>query len=359
MPIEIVPLTPELRPALRRFAERVWTRPRTPAFFRWRYEDPDFHLAFLALRDGEVLAMESAFRRPWRVGDEVVDFLEVFDWYCLPELRNTGLGVRVMQRLMKEPHPLLLVGGTADTQGLLPRLQWKVVGQVKRYVRVIGTDTVARALARRTRMPLTLARAVGPAARLVLAPRPQRRAAPRGGRVLAVALPGEELFALERGPSGYRTRPLWTPELLRWLVAGFAGIGRFVPAYFTVDGALRGFGLLRIHDSGPDGCEAEIVDAFTPDPSPDLYDWIVAELTAVADGFGAQRIAASTTCEVLGEALRRNRFSAEAGSNPVQIFWPARAGEGDAGGLPEPRMIAANTNDTPVLPLLAHWWEVP
>ncbi len=125
MATEIVALTREHMPALRRFAEKVWHRPRSDAFYRWRYEDPAFHVAYLALRDGEC-AMECAIRRPYRVGDEVVDFLEVFDWYALPELRNAGLGVRVMQRLMREPHPLLLVGGTPDTQALLPRLKWDV-----------------------------------------------------------------------------------------------------------------------------------------------------------------------------------------------------------------------------------------
>jgi hypothetical protein len=63
--------------------------------------------------------MECAIARPYRFGDERVDVLEVFDWYCLPELRNSGLGVRVMQALMKEG-PCLLVGGSPDTRGLMP-----------------------------------------------------------------------------------------------------------------------------------------------------------------------------------------------------------------------------------------------
>src|SRR5690606_1611132 len=107
-------------PALRRFAEQVWHRPRSDAFHRWRYLDSaPFHDVWLAVRDGECLAMEVAIRRPWHIGPETVTIREVFDWYALPAYRNAGLGVRVMQALMKEPVPLLLVGGSRDTQGLL------------------------------------------------------------------------------------------------------------------------------------------------------------------------------------------------------------------------------------------------
>ncbi|RIL01576.1 MAG: hypothetical protein DCC71_17495, partial [Proteobacteria bacterium] len=164
MATEIVPLTPELTGPLRRFAERVWTRPRSDSFYRWRYEELPLHRTWLALRDGEVLAMECAFARPYRVGDEVVEFLEVFDWYCLPELRNSGLGVRVQQRLMKES-PCLLVGGSPDTQGLLPRLKFKIAGEAGRFVLPLGADRLARAIGQRVpALPATLARVAARAA---------------------------------------------------------------------------------------------------------------------------------------------------------------------------------------------------
>ena len=39
---------------LRRFAERVWTRPRSDAYYRWRYESLPMHKAWVAVRDGEI-----------------------------------------------------------------------------------------------------------------------------------------------------------------------------------------------------------------------------------------------------------------------------------------------------------------
>lgn len=348
MSIEILPLTPDLQPALLRFAERVWTRPRSADFTRWRYEEPSFHRAFLAMRDGECLAMESAFRRPYRVGDEIVEFLEVFDWFCLPELRNSGLGVRVMQRYMKEPHPLLLVGGTADTQGLLPRLKWQIPARASRWTLPIGLDLTANAIRRRTHLPQAAARAAAPLLQRLAGWRPRRRFAPPDGRVVPVALPGRELFELQRKPSGYGTVPLWTPELLRWLLAGFAGIGRHLPFYFTRGGVLRGFAMLRIVP-GEAGCDAEIVDLYTPDPDPDVYAWMLAELVTVAAGFAAGSVSTTTTCPAVLAAIRRLRF-VELPSNPVQVWWPGRD------ELPEPILIGSNTGDVPILPIPKHWY---
>jgi hypothetical protein len=347
---EIVALTPERLPALLRFAERVWTRPRSRAFEHWRYEEPPFHGAFLALRDGECLAAESAFRHPYRVGDEVVDFLEVFDWFSLPELRNAGLGVRIMQRYMREPEPLLLVGGTADTRALLPRLGWKVVAQASRWSRSIGAEVAAAALARRLRVPATLARRLAPLA-LALGGRVGSPRPPAGGRAIAVTKLGDEALRLERGPIAYGTRPLWTPALLRWLVLGFPGAGHFVPLYFAVDGAIAGFAVLRLYPS-EGGCDAEIVDAFAPAPTAELYAWFVAELLVRAAGFGAGRIAASTTCPILAEALRRLRF-AESEPSPVQVWWPGRE------GLPGPLGFVGTTGDMPILPLVERWVGAP
>ena len=80
---EIVAFRPEHLDVVARFSERVWPRPRSRAFLRWRYlEHPDHH-AYLALRGDECLAMVSAFRRAYRVGERSVRVSDSFDWFCL------------------------------------------------------------------------------------------------------------------------------------------------------------------------------------------------------------------------------------------------------------------------------------
>ncbi len=249
---------------------------------------------------------------------------------------------------MQEPNPLLLVGGTADTQGLLPRLKWQIVGSASRWVLPIGLELMTQGLERRTRLPRGIARVAAPLARRIAGWRPRRRCLPAGGRVVPVALPGEELFRLQRGPSGYRTVPLWTPELLRWLLAGFAGIGRHLPLYFVRDGTLRAFALLRIHPT-EEGCDAEVIDLFAPDPDADLYAWMLSELVVVSDGFAAASVSTTATCPAVQEALRRLGFR-ELPSNPIQVWWPGHE------GFPEPMLIGSNTGDVPILPIPERWW---
>jgi hypothetical protein len=345
---EIVRLDASRMPALRRFAERVWTRPRSDAYYRWRYETLPLHHAWLAMRDGEVLAMECAIARPYRFGDESVDVLEVFDWYCLPELRNAGLGVRVMQALMKEG-PCLLVGGSEDTRGLLPRLKWHLLDTAHRYVLPLGADRLGAAIAKRTRLPVAAGRLAARAALADPRRRPRPRAVPRGGRAIAVAAVGDEVQALYASATAYGGLPLWPASLLAWLQGGHPALGHFLPLVFAIDGVLRGFAMARVAP-GADGCDAEIVECFAPVPDAALYTWMVSELATRIAGFRPGLLGACTPCPLLAEALRRNGFL-QSGENPVQLWWP--------GGRPVPTgpfLIGSNSGDAPLVPFAEQWW---
>ena len=344
MSVRIVPYAPEHFVSMRRFAERTWQRPRSDAFYRWRYlEAPDTR-AFLALRDDECLATCFAFRRPYRLGDEIVPFLETFDWHALPELRNVGLGIRIIQRFMAEPEPLILVGGSDDARELLRRLKWEHVGEVKNYALQLRAG-LAGAIARRLPIPERGARLLAAAADLAARRSPS---APPGGRVIPVAIAGPEVEALCRGPSAYGMLAIWTEARLRWLVSGFAGAGHFVPLYFARGADLVGFALLRIYaNEGRRG--AELIDVLCPSADPDVYAWMVAEVARLADGFDADVLGASSTCPVVCAALERNRFR-YAGTSPVHVWIPGRA------GVPTPILLGSNTRDTALSPFPAEWW---
>jgi hypothetical protein len=344
MSVRIVPYAPEHFEPMRRFAERTWQRPRSDAFYRWRYHEAPDTRAFLALRDDECLATCFAFRRPYRLGDEIVPFLETFDWHALPELRNVGLGIRIIQRFMAEPEPLILVGGSEDARELLRRLKWEHVGEVKNYALQLRAG-LAGAIARRLPIPERGARLLAAAADLAMRRSPS---APPGGRVIPVAIAGPEVEALCRGPSAYGMLAIWTEARLRWLVSGFAAAGHFVPLYFARGADLVGFALLRIYENeGRRG--AELIDVLCPSADPDVYAWMVAAVARLADGFDADVLGASSTSPVVCAALERNRFR-YAGTSPVHVWIPGRA------GVPTPILLGSNTRDTALSPFPAEWW---
>lgn len=349
MATEIAAIGPEHGKALRRFSERTWQRPRSEAFYRWRYDSCPALSGYLALRDGECVATATAFERPHRIGGESVVVRESFDWFCLPEYRRSGLGVRLMQRLMADPAPVTVIGGTDDTRDLLPRLGFAIPGSVTTWVLPLGPRRAAEALHRRARVPRAVTRAafsvVGP---LLLAPKV--RGAPPDGRVLPVASAGAELDALYAA-GRYGSFPLWRRDQLHWMAQGYPGLGHYPLLYFARGEELAGFALLRIHETPESGRVARILDLFAPEPDADLLTWMVSEATCLAAGYRPDYVAGYATHPALGAAFGRNRFRA-GGSAPIH-YW-SRDRE-----LAAPLWFCGSWGDGPLLPYPARWWGEP
>jgi hypothetical protein len=337
---EIVPFAPEQLGAVAHFAEQVWQRPRSAGFLRWRYLEHPHHHAYLALRGGECLAMVTAFRRPYRVGERSLHFSDAFDWYCLPELRRSGLGVRVLQRLMQDEEPVVVTGGTADTRGLLPRMRFQVPTTVVRFGLVLGAERAADLLARRARLPRALGRLAFTLSRPLLAPRV--RGAPKNARVETPATLGAEALAIDPRPGGRGTAPIWTSEYLAWLAAGSPSMGRYLPLCFRVSEVLIGWALLRIYD-GPDGRDSALLDVRAREPSAALYTWMVSEVAVRAAGFGPGLLTASTSCPHVEAALRANHFLV---TDPAPIHCFSR----DGAALEAPIVFGAHWGDETILP---------
>lgn len=347
MATEIAAIGPEHGAALRRFSERTWERPRSEAFYRWRYDRCPALAGYLALRDGECVATATAFERPHRIGGETVVVRESFDWYCLPEYRRSGLGVRLMQRLMADPAPVTVVGGTDDTRDLLPRLGFRIPGEVTTFVRPLGPRRAAEALYERARVPRALTRVAFSLAAPLLAPR--LRAVPAEGRMLPVASAGPELDALYAAGSACGSYPIWRRDQLHWLAQGFPGLGQYPLLYFSRGDALVGFALLRIHETPDSGRVARLLDVFSPEPDLEQLTWMVSEAACVAAGFRPDYLAAYASHPVLAEALRRNRFRAGA-SAPIH-YW-SREQE-----LRDPLWFCGSWGDAPLLPYPSRWWD--
>ena len=78
--------------------------------------------------------MLGCFARRWRVGDAEATLLETHDWFSLPSMRGSGVGARLLLRVMALGRPILVAGGSEDTLALLPRLGWTALDTAATFV---------------------------------------------------------------------------------------------------------------------------------------------------------------------------------------------------------------------------------
>lgn len=338
----IVPFAPHLLPAVRGFSERYWSRPRSDAYYDWRYLRPQpFSRMFLALQDGECLGMLFALLKQYRVGGKTTACLEVFDWHCLPGLRGSGIGIRLMRAMMRQPEPLLSVGGTADVLATLPLMGWEAIGVARRYELPVSADVLAARLHRRTGLPAAISRvALGVVS--VGYYQPRRRRVPGASSVTPGGLPGDDVLRLYREETGYGLVQEPESGVLGWMTDG-TWCGRVGFLTFAIEGRLRGWAVTRVYltEHGP---EAAIVEVFAPRPDVALYTWMVSEAATSLMAGRPRRIHARASCPFLQAALLANRFRTAAPDNPIYA-WPKGLGDRAA-----PLHITLGHSDGPLLP---------
>jgi hypothetical protein len=320
----IVPFAPDLLAAVRGFSERYWTRPRSDAYYEWRYLRSQPHSRmFLALQDDECLGMLFALRKRFRAGGRPTECLEVFDWHCLPGLRGSGIGVRLMRAMMRQPEPLVSVGGTGDVLATLPLMGWEAAGVARRYELPVSADLLAARVFRRTGLPAAVVR---PALGVVSAGffQPRRRLVPYASGVTTGGLPGEEIRSLYREDTGYGFVQEPEPGVLAWMTES-AWSGRYEFLTFTLEGRVRGWAMTRSYATA-NGPEAAIVEVFAPRPDSALYTWMVSEAAMSLMAAQPRRLHARASCPILQAALLANRFRAVAPDNPVHL-WPKGLGD--------------------------------
>jgi hypothetical protein len=341
----IVPFAPHLLPAVRGFSERYWSRPRTDAYHDWRYlRSQPFSRMFLALQDDECLGMLFALLKPYRIGGKPTACLEVFDWHCLPGLRGSGIGVRLMRAMMRQPEPIISVGGTADVHATLPLMGWEAIGVARRYELPLSGDLLAARLQRRTGLPPGVSRVpLGVVSATWY--RPRRRRVPGAGCVSPAGLPGEEIRQLYRGETGYDFVQEPASDVFQWMTDS-AWSGRYGFLTFTLEGRVRGWAMTRIYPAAR-GPEAAIVEIFAPQPDVALYTWMVSEAATSLMAGRPRQLHARASCPMLQAALLANRFRTVAPDNPIHV-WPKGVGD-----RAKPLHITLNHSDGPLLPYLS------
>jgi len=343
MSLSIEAFAPEHLDAVARFSERYWARPQAAAFLRWRYVDAlPYGRMFLALHNGECVAVVSALRKHYLVNNVRTQCLEVFDWHCLPEFRASGAGLRVMRAMMRQPEPLLSIGGTSDVLSVLPKMGWVRIGDARVYELPSSGLPLAAWLHRRTAIPVSLSRRpLDLVARAWFRPRQRTTSADR--RLVPVPAIGDAVVGLYRGETGYGFVQEPQPDLLAWTAGARIGNGSYLNLCFTDGGSLRAWVMARVYERDG-GLEAALLEVFAPQPDVATYAWIVREASAVLVGFGPHLIRARATCPVLQAALRANRFVEKPEVVPLH-FW----GKG-TWAPPEPLHITLNHTDEPLRP---------
>jgi len=302
----VEPFTADRLPLVAAFSERYWTRPRTPAFYRWRYVDSQpFGRMFLALTADECLGMVFGLRKPYRIFGQPLSCLEVFDWHSLPGLKGSGVGIRVMRAMMREPDRLIAMGGTADVLSTLPAMKWQLLATAQTFTLPMSGDFLARGLHGRlgVRIP-GAASALGVAAATWF--RPQRRAV-QGEVMTAATFEELDIEPLYSGETGYDLLQVPEPAILKWMMSRDAGAGTFQFLKFIVGGELRGWALTRVYET-EEGREASILEIFAPSPDHALYTWMISEAASSLTGAKARVIRARATCPILQSAFLANRF---------------------------------------------------
>ena len=342
--IRVVPFDPSYLPVVRQFAARYWSRPTSDEYYTWRYLDAlPIGRLFMAIQEGECLGMAYGLRRSYLVNQVLADCLEVFDWHVLPGLKGSGVGIRVMRALMRQPERLIAVGGTQDVQSALPKMGWQRIGTARKYELPLSGTLVARAVEDRLRVPARwTARPLDVAAKFWFGPR--LRTAPADHTVQMTPMLGTEIDELyDRNRYGFTQRPLL--PVFKWFSHSSLANGVFCYLRFYEGGRLAGWTLSRAYDTS-EGREGAILDAYSPEPNPGRYAWMVSHAVSALAGFRPRIIRTRASCDAFKAALIENRFREQDVDVPVHT-WPKGV------ELTGPLHVTLNHSDEPLRPYIS------
>lgn len=292
--------------------KRDWTEETANGFFSWRYLDRPHGDALVAFDDGRCVGILDSFLRPYRIGRAQETVRETCDWYCLPEYRSLGLGLHLMRRVMRRPEPIVVVGGTSDTQELLPRLKWMRLPDVEYFFLGVSAKTLAELIARRRSWAaLRLARFVPD---IPLTWNMPRFPAPSSGCEVKTHVRGEIANIPAAAP--YGLAPELEADFLDWLMRAPSILGNFHVLNFFCDGRLVGVSISRLQETPNGGLLARITHVHAA--RFDVVDWIVSATVHALVERGAGAIYSRTSCPMTARAMSALGFWRR---KQIPAFW--------------------------------------
>jgi len=289
---------------LRRTSGRQnWSNEFSERMFEWRFFARRCGETLLALDGERCVAILDAFLRPYLVSGRCITVRETCDWFCLPEYRPLGVGLRLMRLMMAKPEPIVVIGGAQSTRSLLPKLKWQSLCSVSDYVLPVSLRGVTgfgmRLLLERAEK---LARLIPPQIKL----RRPRRLKGAGASVQVTDGVSGQMLPLP-AHDAYGVASLMDEENLRWLALAPQEIGDLVTLNFFVDGVPVGISTSRLMEH-VEGRTAKLLHIQSALQSHAMLEWIISETAQQLVARGAGLITCRASCPVVGAALRRVGF---------------------------------------------------
>ena len=339
MPIKIELANESLRAGLPDFAAKVWGFPGGKPFLDWYFGSPNNKI-FVAHDGGEWLACLGVFERNYSINGSRIPCYETYGWASLPmEKRTRGLGIKAMKMAMAEGRPMVALGGSDFTEGVMPRLGFKTVANAPSLVLPLrGSAVPGRGLKRAVvRAGLNFAsRLLVPSAR------------DDGVRYIPVTSFSEDLLAID-GLPGFHACP--DRNFFAWQDLR-TDIGHFLPMTFVNQADVPiGWCYVRIAEEDRPGLLiARILETtFFPQSSSRQRETMMRMVVRILAGFEIAAVRALTTCPDTIAALKKLNFWAGRMS-PAMVFLngleigqaPPRVSSlrADGGILPIPQSIA-------------------
>lgn len=264
--------------------EQNWSGELAQDILRWRYyQRPDDQITWLACVGGECVAMVDSRVRPYLLHGKRVMVRETADWFCLPEYRRFGLGLRVLRQLKDYPEPVVVVGGSALTRQILPRLGWSVLSPVRSYVLPITARGFAANLLRQKWSRQEALAGIIP--RALRFRSPARVPAPSSNASIEV-LRREDWHELPVAASSDLVS-LLERDHWQWLASMPSDFARPLAAVFRLNGTVVGLSLSQLEPAAT-GLDGRIVHVQVSNPDKALIAWILSATTQMLRERGAE-----------------------------------------------------------------------
>jgi hypothetical protein len=297
--------------------KRDWSEELAENYFSWRYRARESGDTLVASDQGRCVGVLDSFTRPYWIAGRQQVVRETCDWFCLPEYRAFGVGLHLMRRMMAKPEPILVIGGTAYTRDLLPRLKWARLPDVSNYLLGVSARTVAGLAAhKRWRGGIKLARAVP---NIPLLRRISQRPAPSANCEVRLRVLGDTAEVNANAP--YAVAPALGTRVLDWLARAPAVLGQFIQLSFYCDGELVGISVSRLEELPSCGRFAKLVHLHAA--RLEMIDWMLGVTVQHLVEQGAGAVLSRVSCPAAAKALSALGFW-RLKSSPA-YWWPARA----------------------------------